>query len=471
VRKIISVTVVFSFLAAVSPVRAAVPPAALALQNAVAELAAKAKPAVVNISVVQEQRVRVEAPDFFFGDPEDMMRQFMQGPQPHEYRFRAEGTGSGFIIDPKGYILTNEHVIREATEIRVTLTDPNGKDKTYPGKVIGRDSNFDMAVVKIETNEALPHLRLSSSKPRVGDLAIAIGSPFALEQTVTLGIVSAERQTLQIEGRLYTHMIQTDAAINRGNSGGPLLNIEGDVIGINTAIFSPNGGSTGIGFAIPADEAQRALSYLLAGKRMSRGWIGVELAPMDEIMKRRFALPSAEGALVNKVLPAGPAAKAGIQRGDVIRSFNGQPVNTPQDLLYATANLPAGAKIALNVYRHGTPTEIVLTLGERPDFEKEAGGKEEQNQNGGEGEEEHNVFQWQGVAFSQEKEGVTAEEIQRDSPLAGTLMPGDVIRGVNTREVASLNELKDATKGIKISDGIFLDIIRDGQPMYLSVKP
>lgn len=469
--KITFVTAALAFFAAVAPTRAAVPPAALALQNAVAELAAKAKPAVVNISVVQEQRVQVETPDFFFGDPEDMMRQFMRGPQPHEYRFRAEGTGSGFIVDPKGFILTNEHVIRSATEIRVTLTDRNGKDKTYPGKVIGRDPNFDLAVVKLETNEALPFLRLSSSKPRVGDLAIAIGSPFALEQTVTLGIVSAERQTLQIEGRLYTHMVQTDAAINRGNSGGPLLNIEGDVIGINTAIFSPNGGSTGIGFAIPADEAQRALSYLLAGKRMSRGWIGVELAPMDEIMKRRFALPSAEGALVNKVLPASPAAKAGIQRGDVIRSFNGEPVNTPQDLISATANLPAGTKITLNIYRRGTPTEIELTLDERPDFEKEARGMEEQSQNREEGEREHNDFLWQGVTFAQEKEGVTAEEIRRDSPLAGTLIPGDVIRGVNTREVANLSDLKDAAKGIKISDGIFLDIIRDGQPMYLSVKP
>jgi serine protease Do len=307
----------------------------------------------------------------------------------------------------------------------------------------------------------------------VGDLAIAIGSPFALEQTVTLGIVSAQRQTLQIEGRLYTNMVQTDAAINRGNSGGPLLNIQGDVIGINTAIFSPNGGSAGIGFAIPADEAQRALKYLLAGKRMSRGWIGVALTPVDDIIKRRFALPSADGALVSSVLPNSPAVKAGILRGDVIREFNGKPVTSPQDLISATANLPAGKKISLNVYRHGTPMEVAVILAERPDVDKESGEAEDQREgkNGANGGDESRVFEWQGVTFSQQQEGVTVEEIRPDSPFFRRLDSGDVIRGINTREITHLNDLKDAVKGIKIADGIFFDIIRDGQPMYLSIKP
>ncbi|MBI4249061.1 MAG: trypsin-like peptidase domain-containing protein, partial [Elusimicrobia bacterium] len=233
------------------------------LQEGFSSVAAKAKPAVVNIQVIHEQRVQVPY-EFYFGDPEDLFQEFFQGqPRKRETLRRFKGTGTGVIINADGYVLTNEHVVSDAGEIDVTLTKADGKQTTLPGKVVGTDPGLDLAVVKIQTGRDFPFLRLADSdKVKVGDWAVAIGSPFELQQTVTVGVISAVRQSLLIEGRNYANMLQTDAAINRGNSGGPLLNLEGDVIGINTAIYSPSGAFAGIGFSVPANEIREVLDQL-----------------------------------------------------------------------------------------------------------------------------------------------------------------------------------------------------------------
>lgn len=446
------------------------------LQDAFSEVAARSKPAVVNLSIIQETRVRLQTP-YFFGDPEDFFQPFMQDGRPRTHRHRSKGTGSGFIIDPKGLVLTNDHVIRGATDIRITLAKPDGKEKSYKGKVLGRDPNMDLAVVEILSGEAFPFLKLASSPPRVGDWSIAIGSPFSLEQTVTVGVVSAERQSLYIEGRRYPDMIQTDAAINQGNSGGPLLNLQGEVMGVNTAIFSPSGASAGIGFAISAREARRALAYLLGGKK--RGWIGVEASPVDEVVQARFALPSPQGALVNKVLPGGPAEKAGLKRGDVIREIDGAPIETVQALIAAASELEPGKTAAVRLYRRGSPMRLRLTPSRRPEW---ADAKDPRGQ--GPAEEEglpapapesedgaQNVLRWEGIAFSQRQEGVLVEAISPDSILHGYLLPGDIIRGVNEIEVGSLRDLDRALAKLDVPRGMFLDILRQGQALYLSIKP
>ncbi|MBI3549409.1 MAG: PDZ domain-containing protein [Elusimicrobia bacterium] len=456
-----------SILAA--PVRAASSGAA-ALQDAFAETAARAKPAVVNISVVQN--VQVQAPDFQFGDPEDMLRQYMQGGRPHTYRL--PGTGSGFLIDAKGFIVTNDHVVGRANEITVTLAQPDGKETKYSAKVIGRDPSLDLAVVQIQkSDKAFPFLKFADQTPRVGDWAMAIGSPFSLEQTVTVGIISAQRQSMVIEGKRYANMIQTDAAINRGNSGGPLLNLNGEVLGVNTAIFSPSGASAGIGFAIPASQVKDALNYLLAGKRVPRGWLGIALSPVDPVVQRRFALPSPEGALVNQVYPSSPAEKAGIKRGDVIRTFNKTAVASPEDIINAATKLASGKQVPVIIYRKGVPVDLMITLGRRPDWadEPKARGPAEDEESPEDPKKEGAGFRWEGAAFSQEQDGVTVADVKPDSPFAGSLIPGDIVRAVNDHEISSIDGLKTAAKKTKVQDGVFFDILRDGKPRYLSVKP
>ncbi len=441
--------------------------AAMQLQEAFAEVASKAKPAVVNISTVYEGRVQVPAPpSFFFGDPEDMFQQFWGQPPYRTYKYKSQGTGSGFIIDARGYVLTNYHVVEGANEIQVARTLADGKIVTHPGRVIGRDPTLDLAVIKIDSKETFPHLGFAdSSKLRVGEWAIAIGSPFSLEQTVTAGIISAVRQSLTIEGRRYTGMIQTDAAINRGNSGGPLLNLRGEVIGINTAIYSPSGASAGIGFAIASNEAKTVLDVLLAGK--SRGWIGVEAAPVDEVIRRRFALPSAQGVLVNAVFKGSPAEKAGIRRGDVIFSFDGTLIKAPQDLVAAAAHKAAGQKVELELYRRGAPLTVKLTLGRRP----EEGRLEPAGPPAAEEEAAPRAkYTWEGVEFGSTEHGVRVENIRRDSPLFGFLKKDDIVRGLGDVSIESLDDLKRAAAKSKPSEGLFLDIVRNGQEMYLSIK-
>ncbi len=360
-----------------------VPREVMNLQDSFANVAATVKPAVVNLSVASVQKVGAPPMQFFFGDPfEDFFGEFFgqrpgrrRGPVPEHrpFRHRTEGTGSGVIIDADGYVLTNEHVIRGATDIKVRRIDERGKEHTYSGQVIGKDERTDLAVVRIKTSDTLSAASLGDSdKIRVGDWVIAIGSPFGLEQTVTAGIISAKRQSLPIEGRTYRDLIQTDASINRGNSGGPLLNLRGEVIGINTAIFAPTGVFNGIGFAIPVNRAKEILDDLIHKGKVVRGWLGIEIKKVDEAIAKQFGLPDASGVLVNQVMKDGPAEKGGLKRGDVIRTINGVKVSSPEALQAEVSKAQPKSRALLTVIRARQTQTIALVLGEMPQNLEEA---------------------------------------------------------------------------------------------------
>jgi serine protease Do len=451
---------------AASPVRA-IPPAVAQLQDAFASVADKARPAVVNIQVTQERRVRAVPQPFFFGDPFENPEQFFG--QPREYRYHLKGVGSGVIVSAEGLVLTNEHVVHDASQIEVTLTQPDGKQITLPGKVVGTDPGLDLAVVRIQAKGPFPSLKLgNSSKARVGDFVIAIGSPFELQQTVTTGILSANRQSLDIEGHRYPNMLQTDAAINRGNSGGPLLNLDAEVIGINTAIFSPTGASAGIGFAVPSDEIKEVLGTLEAGKRPQRGWLGIQVIPVDDVIQRRFGLPDKNGALVNSVFKGSPAESAGLKRGDVIKSFGGAPVASPEALIAQASKTPPNKKVSVGIIRAGKEMDLSLKLAGRPEWAER--GEPMPEEKGPAAPEGAQSSAWQGVTVGPSGAGVVVTSVQRDSKLAGYLQEGDVIQGLNQTQVKSMPDWERATKTANLREGVVFDIVREGQSMYISVQ-
>ncbi|HSB81130.1 MAG TPA: trypsin-like peptidase domain-containing protein [Candidatus Methylomirabilis sp.] len=302
-----------------------------------------------------------------------------------DFFFRAvpeQGTGSGFMVDDRGYILTNNHVVENADSLEVTLAD---KSKV-PAKLIGRDPNNDLAVIRISVpREKLAPVRLGdSSQLQVGQIAIAIGNPFGLDRTVTRGVVSAVGRSLKADtGRQIRNVIQTDAAINPGNSGGPLLNSRGEVIGVNTAIFSPSGGSVGIGFAIPVNTAKSILPQLIARGRASHPWLGISGADITPAVARALNLSAKEGVIISQVAPGGPAARAGLrgsQRrtrvgnymigvgGDIIMALDGEKIASVDDLTaFLDERKKAGDEVRVEVLRDGNPLTIVVRLGELPE--------------------------------------------------------------------------------------------------------
>ena len=332
-----------------------------------ADLVAKLQPAVVNISTKQSIRVQPQANPFqgtpfqdFFGGGQDP-----NGGQP--VTRQAQSLGSGFLISPDGYIVTNNHVVapgaRGATvdSITVTLIDR----KEYKARLIGRDPASDLALLKIEGTN-LPFVKFGdSTKARVGDWIIAIGNPFGIGSTVTAGIVSALHRSTGTLGA-YDRFIQTDAAINRGNSGGPMFDLSGNVIGINSQIFSETGGSIGIGFAIPAEEAKPVIDTLMKGTSVKRGYLGVGIQPIDEDTAGSLGLPRNRGELINRVEPAGPADKAGVKPGDVVVRVNGQEVTPDQTLSYLVANVKPGGAVKLDVLRNGRAITLNATAAVRP---------------------------------------------------------------------------------------------------------
>ena len=284
-----------------------------------ADLAARVAPAVVNIKVTSI--AKADFPDQLFGENFPFPGFRMPMPQQPE-QFKRQGTGSGFIIRKDGLILTNNHVVANAQEITVTLSDK----QQYKGKVLGLDPKTDLAVIKIEPKDSLPAVTLGNSEMlRVGDWVMAIGNPFGLSNTVTTGIVSAKGRT--IGAGPYDDFIQTDASINPGNSGGPLFNMAGEVVGINTAIFSQIGANVGIGFAIPANLVKNLVPELETKGTVTRGWLGVSVQPVTPDLARSLGVDKERGALVGDVVAQGPAEKAGIQRGDVIVSYDGKKIN------------------------------------------------------------------------------------------------------------------------------------------------
>ncbi len=335
-------------VAAVGLLAAAVPasPPAAAIES-FAELARQVSPAVVNVAVVQGPGGRSTIPRRF-GD---------QQPPPGG---NQRALGSGFIIDPTGYIVTNNHVVGNAIEVRITMAD--GRD--FPARVVGQDELTDLAVLKVDATEALPAVPFGdSARAQVGDWVIAVGNPFGLGGTVTAGIVSARGR--EIGAGPYDDFIQIDAAINSGNSGGPLFNTEGQVIGVNTAIFTPSGGSVGLGFAIPSAIVQSVVQQLRDHGRVDRGWLGVSMDTRD-IAKRAPGTRREPGVRISEVTPGSPAQRAGLRVGDVILRYNDREIQGPRHLAWSVAETRAGEQARIVVRRDGQEQTITATIAQQP---------------------------------------------------------------------------------------------------------
>lgn len=333
-----------------------------------ADMVAKLQPAVVNIST--KQKVQVSSGGNPFGDLFGGLlgQQGQDDGQP--ITREGQSLGSGFIISPDGYIVTNAHVITAAAKGKIeSITVTLFNRKEYVAKVIGSDTASDLAVLKVDATN-LPYVKFGdSTKARVGDWVIAIGEPFGLGGTVTAGIVSALNRVTG-QGGAYDRFIQTDAAINKGNSGGPMFDLNGNVIGINSQIYSPSEGSVGIGFAIPAASAKPIIDTMIKGGKVQRGYLGIGRQPVDEDIAGTLGLPKDRGELVNRVEPGGPGEKAGLKQGDVIVSVNGQDVNPEQTLPYLVANVPPGGTAKLGVIRDGKPITVNAVVGNRPSEEE-----------------------------------------------------------------------------------------------------
>lgn len=360
-------------------------PAALIQQQSFAPLVKKVLPAVVNISVTQngdpdamaEEAEPGGTPSFPNSPFDEFLRRFFDQqnqngqrhlfPQMPEAQGRRIALGSGFIVDPSGYVVTNSHVIGNATKVEVTLQD----DTKYSAKIIGRDLKTDIAVLKIKADKPLPYVTFGdSSAAQVGDWVMAVGNPFGLGGTVTTGIVSARGR--DIHSGPFDDFLQIDAPINRGNSGGPTFDLEGQVIGINTAIYSPNGGSVGIGFAVPSNVAKSVVAQIEEHGKVDRGWLGVQIQEVTPAIAASLGLHNDHGALVAVVSPNGPAAKAGLKQGDVILSFDGTEVGRLHDLPRLVAAAAPDSNAKMKVWRNGQTIEVQATLGELPNTEQVA---------------------------------------------------------------------------------------------------
>lgn len=330
-----------------------------------ADLAERLMPAVVNISTTQtvsQERAQNNVPPPFQDFFEDFLKRFPQ--QEGQRQRKVSSLGSGFVIDPDGIIVTNNHVIEGADEIVVNFAD----GEKYDAKLIGRDPKTDLAVLKIEAKKKFPFVKLGASqKARVGDWVIAIGNPFGLGGSLSAGVISAIKR--DIRSGPYDDFIQTDAAINRGNSGGPLFNMDGDVIGVNSSIISPSGGSVGIGFAIPSDLVQSVVDQLISYGETRRGWLGVRIQPVTDELAETLGLDKAKGALVSEVMPDGPARKGGVNAGDVIVEFDGKKVETARDLSRIVADTDIEKKVSVVLIRDGKSKKVSIVTGRLEAFD------------------------------------------------------------------------------------------------------
>lgn len=341
-------------------------PSQASMPETFADLVEKLTPAVVNISSSQAAPEKDPAqdqqiPDGLPNSPFDEFRDFFDKMNPDNQAPDQEqlSLGSGFIIDPSGYIVTNNHVIADAEEITVILSD----DSQYTAKIVGKDTKTDLALLKIEADKKLPYVKFgNSNKARVGDWVIAIGNPFGLGGSVSAGIISARAR--DINAGPFDDFIQTDAAINRGNSGGPMFNINGEVIGINTAIFSPSGGSVGIGFAVPASLAQPIIKQLREKGSVKRGWLGVKIQDVSQDIADSVGMEKITGALVVEVNKGSPAEKAGIIPGDILLAYKDKEIPEMRKLPRFVADTPIGSDVPLTVFRQGKEQILHVTIGE-----------------------------------------------------------------------------------------------------------
>ncbi|QDM41294.1 Do family serine endopeptidase [Altererythrobacter sp. TH136] len=461
-----------------------------------ADLTAQLQPAVVNIST--RQRIQVQAQQNpFAGTPFEGLfggRGGNGGAQQPTTR-EAQSLGSGFIISADGYVVTNNHVIApqgrgEVAEI--TVTTPDGTE--YPAELIGNDAASDLAVLKIGRPEPFPFVKFGDSRQaRVGDWVIAIGNPFALGGTVTSGIVSAVYRTTG-SGTAYDRYIQTDASINRGNSGGPLFDMQGNVIGINNAIFSPSGGSVGIGFAIPAEIAAPIVQKLRSGVEIERGYLGVSLQSVAGDLADSLNLPQNRGEFVQSVEPGQAADNAGIRPGDVVTKVGGKDVTSDQTLSFLVANTAPGTRLPIEILRDGQRRTVNVTVGKRPTEEELAQsqlfnseGQAEDDPSGSAGRGDASLAQSLGLQLSPmtpryaQQLGVSAEtdglvilDVAAGSDAGNKgLRPGDIVVSANYREVDTVAALGSIVSAAQAAgrETVLLRIQRRGRPLtYVPIR-
>ena len=426
------------------------------LSTSFADVIEKASPAVVKISstrIIKASEQQQNNP--FMSDP--FFRQFFGGPGARPRDQREQGLGSGVIVGPSGYILTNNHVVEKANRLKVELSD--GRD--FTGKVVGSDPQTDVAVVNIDAS-SLPTLPFANSdSARVGDLCFAIGNPFGQDHTVTMGIVSAKGRTLE-RGTYLQNFIQTDAAINPGNSGGALINAKGELIGMNTMIltggssFGGEGGNVGIGFAVPSNMAKQVMDQIMKTGKVSRGYMGVTLGPLNPDLAKAFNVKEGHGAVVGDVTPGAPGDKAGLKSGYVITAIDGKKVEGPDDLTMDVISHAPGSKVTLDVVRNGQPTTVTVTLGQRP------GGIEWAKQNNPDGNNSDNGDNdntgntsargisvenltpdlAQQIGATSLTHGVVVDSVDADSPAADNLTRGMVITAVDRHPVNNVQDFK-----------------------------
>ncbi|MDM8558669.1 DegQ family serine endoprotease [Candidatus Parabeggiatoa sp. HSG14] len=447
-----------------------------------AEVVEKVRPAVVSISVTTKSGP--DWPEFrqFRRHPkedsplDDFLRRFLEEFEPFRKNGglprhpKASGVGSGFIIDADGFVVTNHHVIEGAGEITVTLNDGS----KYSPKVVGHDAKTDLALLKVDAKKPLPYMSFGDSdKARVGDWVIAVGNPYGFGDTFTAGIISARGRDIQ--SGPYDDFIQVDAPINKGNSGGPLLNMNGEVIGINTAIYSPTGGNVGIGFSVPSSMAKSVLAQLRESGSVKRGWLGVQIQSITEDMAESLGLPETQGAMVAQVLPDTPAKKAGLIIGDVILEVNGKPVKTAKMLARLVGDAEVGKPAEFGIWRHGSKKTVNIVLGRMEGEEKVVVSQEEQKSTDVVG------FRLETITDTTRKqykladdiEGVVIVDVKNDSPAAEAgLKQGDVIIMVGQEKVATPEEVEQKVKEIVEAKrkAMLLLLKRQDSQQFVTVK-
>jgi serine protease Do len=449
-----------------------------------ADLAAKVTPAVVNISskhhLAQSGDDNSHTPFVVpKGSPfEDFFKHFNERQRPNN-GVEQMALGSGFIIDPAGYVVTNNHVVDDASEVSVTLTT----GKSYPAKVLGTDKKTDLALLKIDSPTPLPAVSFGDSDAiRVGDWVMAVGNPFGLGGSVTSGIVSARGRDLN--SGPFDDFLQIDASINQGNSGGPTFAMNGQVIGINTAIFSPNGGSVGIGFAIPSNLAKPIIATLREKGTIDRGWLGVQIQGVTPDMAGALGLDKAEGAIVSAVVPDSPAAKAGLQRGDVILAFDGKPVDRLHDLPRLVAAATIGGKADVTLWRDHAQQTVTVQVAKLTDEAVAANDTGNGNDNGQSAPESDTVDTLglslasltpdlrQQFGIDDSVDGVVVTSVADGGPAAKRgLQPGDVIEQVGSAPVATPEQVAKLAKAAQADrrNAVLLLVNRQGDELFVAV--
>jgi serine protease Do len=430
-----------------------------------AEVAEAVKPTVVNISTTKTEKLADMQMSPFFNDP--FFRRFFDD------RFRERETpkkrksvslGSGVIISDDGYILTNTHVIKNSDKIKVLLSDK----RELVAKVIGNDPKTDLSVIKIEADNLSSISLGNSDSLKVGEIVFAIGNPYGLNQTITMGIVSAVgRANVGIAD--YEDFIQTDAAINPGNSGGALINVKGELVGINTAIFSTSGGYQGIGFAIPSNMVKAVMSSLIDRGRVIRGWLGVSIQSITPELAQQFQLEKDFGTLVADVVDDSPAEKAGLLRGDVIIEFGGKEVNEPYHLRNIVASTMPDEEIAVKVIRDGEIIDMSVIIGELPtDSEKQP----TLFKNALKGVSVQNLTPeaYRKLNLPERIRGVVVTDIEGGSPSETALMPGDVILEINRKAISNIDDYETMVSKIKKNQDLLLLVFRRGSTIFVTLS-